>query len=62
MEQWNGKRKQSVPLRKLCCRHFHNILIEFCLNGVSVDSFELFWLLCSGKVVVCKVEIPIPDP
>ena len=53
--QWNCK-------RKIHCRHFHDILSEFCLNGVSIDRCQLLWLLRSGKVVGYKVEIPIPDP
>ena len=54
---WNCKREQSEPLRK----HLHDILSEFCLNGVSMNMGQLFWLLSSGKVGY-KVEIPIPDP
>ena len=53
--QWNYK-------RKIHCRHFHDILSEFCLNGVSMDRCQLLWLLRSGKVVGYKVEIPILDP
>ena len=60
--QWNCKRKQSEPFRKLYCRHFHDTLSEFCLNFVLMDRCQLLWLLCSGKVVGYKVEIPIPDP
>ena len=60
--QWNYKRQQSEPLRKLYCRHFHDILSEFCLNGVSMDRCQLLWLLGSGKVVGYKEKIPDPDP
>ena len=60
--QWNCKRKQSELSWKLYCRHLHDILSEFCLNGVSMDRRQLFWLLRSLKVVGYKVEIPIPDP
>ena len=62
--QWNCKRKQTItkPLRKLCYIHFHDVLSEFCVNGVSMDSCKLLWLLRSGDVVEYKVEIPIPDP
>ena len=60
--QWNCERKQSETLRKLHCRHFGDILSEFCLNGVSMDRCQLLWLLRSGKVVGYKVEIFIPDP
>ena len=59
--QWNCKRK-SEPLQKLYCRHFHHILSEFCLNGVSMDRCQLLWLLPSGRVVGHKKEIPISDP
>ena len=44
------------------CRHFHDILSEFCLNGVFMNGFQLLWLLRSGKVVRYKIDIPIPDP
>ena len=60
--QWNCKRKQNELSWKLYCRHLHDILREFCLNGVSMDRRQLFWLLRSLKVVGYKVEIPIPDP
>ena len=53
--------KQSKPLRKLYYRHFHDILSEICLNGVSMDGCQLLYLLRSGKMVGCKVEIPILD-
>ena len=59
--QWNCKRKQSELPLKLYCRHLHDILSEFCLNGVSMDRRQLFWLLRSLKVVGYKAEIPIPD-
>ena len=55
------KRKQSESLRKLYCRHFPDILSEFCFNGVSMERWQLLWLLRSGKVVRYKAEIP-PDP
>ena len=60
--QWNCKGRQSEPLRKLYCRHFHNIPSELCLNGVSMDRCQHLWLLHSRKVVGYKVEIPILDP
>ena len=44
------------------CRHFHDILSEFCLNGVFMNGFQLLWLLRSRKVVGYKIDIPIPDP
>ena len=56
------QKKQSKPSRKLYYRHFHDILSEICLNGVSVDRCQLLYLLRSGKMVGCKVEIPILDP
>ena len=56
------KRKQSESLRKLYCRHFPDILSEFCFNGVSMENWQLLWLLRSGKIVRYKVEIPLPDP
>ena len=60
--QWNYKRKQSEPIRKLYCRHFHDILSEFYLNGVSVDRCQFIWLICSGKADGYKVEKRNPDP
>ena len=60
--QWNCKRKQSESLRKLYCRHFEDILSQFCLKGVSIDRCQLLWLLRSGKVVGYKVDIRILDP
>ena len=60
--QWNCKRKQTEPLRKLYCGHFQDILNQFCLKGVSIDRCQLLWLLRSGKVVGYKVEIPILNP
>ena len=59
--QQNCKRKQSEPLQKPCCRHFHDTQSEFCFDGVSMDKCQLLSLLRSGKVVGYKVEIPIPD-
>ena len=56
------KKKKSKPLQKLYCGHFHNILSECCLNGVSMDRCQLMSLLRSGKVVGYKVDIPIPNP
>ena len=44
-------KKQSEPLVKLYCIIFHNILSEFFLNGVSMDRYQIRWLLGSGKVV-----------
>ena len=41
---------------KLHRKHFHDILSEFCLNGVSMDRCQLLWLLRSGKAVGYKVE------
>ena len=58
--QWNCKRKQSEPLRELYPKHFHDTLSQFCFNGVLIERCQLLWLLHSGKVVVYKVEIPIP--
>ena len=43
-------------------QNFHGILSEFCLNGVSMDRCQYLWLLRSGKVVGCEVEIAISDP
>ena len=61
--QWNCKKtQQSEPLRKLYCRRFHDILSEFCLNGVSMGRCQLLWLLRSEKVIGYKVEISILDP
>ena len=40
----------------------HDILSEFCLNGVSMDKCQLLWLLRSGKVAGYKVEMSISDP
>ena len=51
----------NEPLRKLYCKHFHDILSEFCFNGVSMDKCQLLWLLRSGRVVGYKVQTPIPD-
>ena len=59
--QWNCKRNQSEPLRKLYCRHFYNILKQVCLNGVLMGICQLLWLLRSRKVVGYKVEISIPN-
>ena len=59
--QWNYIRK-SKPLRKLCCRHFHDIRSQFCLEGVSMDRCQVLQLLRSGKEVGYKVKIPIPNP
>ena len=54
------QRKQSEPLAKLYCRYFHNVLNELCLNGVSMDKYQIWWLLNSGKVI--GAVIPIPKP
>ena len=32
-------------------RYFRNILSEFCVNGLSMDRYQIRWLLSSGKVV-----------
>ena len=43
---WNCKRKQSEPLRKLCWRHFHDILSvsQWCYDGqVSAFAAVRFW-------------------
>ena len=60
--QWNCKRNQSEPLRKLCCRYFYNLLEQFCLNGVLMGICQLLWLLRSGKAVGYKEEISITNP
>ena len=60
--QWNCKRKQSEPLRKLYPKHFPNSASEFCFNGVFIERRQLLWLLRSGKMVVYKEEIPTPVP
>ena len=51
--QWNCKRKQSEPLRKLFCRHFYDILS---FDGyVSALVAVTFWKRC-------WIKINIPDP
>ena len=60
--QWNCKRYQSKPLRKLCCRHFYGILKQFCPNGVSMSICQLLRLLRYRKLVGYKVESSIPNP
>ena len=41
----------KLPLGKFYCSYFNDILIEFCLVGVSMDRYQIWWLLSSGKVV-----------
>ena len=60
--QWNCKRNQRKPLRKLYWRHFYDILKKFCLSGVLMGICQLLWLLRSRKEVRYKVEISIPNP
>ena len=49
--RWNCWRKLSEPVAKFYCRYFYNILSEFYLNGISMDRYQIGWLLSSRKVV-----------
>ena len=43
--------KKSEPLAKFYCTYFQNILSMFFLNAVSMDRYQIRWLLSSGKGV-----------
>ena len=45
-------KKTKSAISKPYCRYFHNILSQFCLNDVSMDKYQIRWLLSSGKVVL----------
>ena len=52
--------RTATPLGKLYCRYFWNFLSELYLNIVSMDRYQILWLLSSGEVVGYKEEKHIP--
>lgn len=43
-------RKQSEPLGKSYRKYFHDILSEFCLDGVTMSRYQIWWLSYENMV------------
>lgn len=42
--------KQSEPLGKSYRKYFHDILSEFCLDGVTMSRYQIWWLSYENMV------------